>query len=117
MVQLYGNQGKSFLEELVRQGNNSPVCIDKEVLTITTGSLGLANIPVDATHAEIQVESTNTSDAVRYWYNGSAPTASVGMKQGDGAYIEITNAENIRKFRIIKGTGGGTTQINVLYFK
>jgi hypothetical protein len=114
---MFGNQSKSYLEKLVRQGNNSPVCIGKETFTVTTGALGLANIPTEATHVEIQVESTNTTDAIRYWYDGSNPTASVGMVQGNGAYIELTNAENIRKLKVIKGTGGGTTQMNVLYFK
>jgi hypothetical protein len=117
MGQLFGNQNKSYLELLVRQGNNSPVCIGEETFTVTTGSLGLALIPTDATHCEMQVESTNSVDAVRYWISGTAPTASAGVVQGNGAYIEITNAENIRKFRVIQGTGLGTTQLNVTYWK
>jgi hypothetical protein len=107
----------ALLKDVIKVLQNEKNAIGWEVLTITTNALSLAAIPSGAVSAEFQVESTNATDAVRYRLDGGAPTSTVGIVQGNGSYIEITTSENIRNFKIIKGAGGGTTTINVTYFK
>ena len=43
---MFGNQSKSYLEKLVRQGANSPVCIGHETLVVsgTSPAGGMARL-------------------------------------------------------------------------
>ncbi len=105
-----------YLKEILKVLSNDKNAIGNQTLVITTSAQSLTPT-LGAISAEIQIESTNTIDAVRYWMDGTIPTGSIGIIQSAGAYVELTTAENIKNFKIIAGTGGGTTQINVTYFK
>jgi hypothetical protein len=94
---------------------NEKNAIGKETLVVDTPAASLT-IPSGATSAIIQIQSTVATTAVRYWEDGSVPTSTVGMSQGHGAVIEITTAENLRNFKIIKETAG-ITQLNITYYK
>jgi len=87
-----------------------------QTLSITSSVKSLT-IPENARYAFIQVESTNTSDALRYWVDGSYPTASTGIVRGNLDCFDIVEAQNLVGFKVIAGTGGGTTHINVQYYK
>ncbi len=112
---MFGNQSKSYLEKLVRQGNNSYTCIGHETLVITGTAQSLVG-NVNATNAIIQVQSTVSTTAIRYWEDGTVPTSSTGFSQGNGAVMELSNQQNIVNFKAIKETAG-TTQIVVHYYK
>ena len=112
---MFGNQSKSYLEKIARQGANSPVCIGHETLVVSGTAQSLVG-NANATDAIIQIQSTVATTAVRYWEDGTAPTSSAGFSQGNGAVIELTNQQNIVNFKIIKETAG-TTSIVVSYYK
>ena len=112
---MFGNQSKSYLEKLVRQGANSPVCIGHETLVVSGTSQSLVG-NANAIDAIIQVQSTVSTTAIRYWEDGTVPTASTGFSQGNGAVMELSNQQNIVNFKVIKETAG-TTQIVVHYYK
>ncbi len=105
-----------YLTKLLQVFINDKNAIGKQTLSINGAAQSLT--PTNgATYARFQVESSNTTDAIRYWEDGSIPTASVGFFQGNGFVMELTTAENIKNFKLIQGTGGGTTSISVTYYK
>jgi len=105
-----------YLTKLLQAFINDRNAIGKQTLTVTTNAQSLTPTS-GATYARLQVESTNTTDAIRYYEEGSAPTASAGWVQANGFVMELTTAENIKNFKVIKGTGGGTTVLNITYYK
>jgi len=104
-----------YLTKILQALTNEKNAISKQTLTVTTAAQGLT-IPSEAKSALIQVESTVTDYAIRYWEDGSIPTSSVGWFQGSTAVFEITTSENLRNFKVIQGTSG-TTQLNITYYK
>ena len=104
------------LKKILQVLSNDKNSIGQETLTVTTGALGLTPTS-GASNALIQVESTNSIDAVRYWQSGASPTSTVGFVQGNGAVIEVTTAEQLRLFKVIKGAGAGATTLNIMYFR
>lgn len=112
---MFGNQSKTYLERLVRQGNNNPICIGKEILSVST--IKSLTIPSGATYCEIRVESSNTATpALRYWMDGSTPTASEGMPLSNLDLMDILNAQNMVNFKVIQ-TGAGTHTLSIQYYK
>lgn len=107
-------QGNQF--QILQALRNDYRAFAKQTLTVTTSVLGLT-VPAGTKYCFIQVESTNTSDAIRYWLDGSSPTASLGFFRANGDAFDITEAENINNFKVIKGTGGGTTYLICQYYK
>jgi len=91
-------------------------CVGFETLSVTSTAKSLASIPATATSATIQVESTITTDAVRYREDGVNPTNTVGKFKSNGDEIEIISAQSLQTFRVIQGTSG-TTQLNISYYK
>ena len=104
-----------YLTKLLQVLTNDVNAIGNETLVVDTIALSLTPTS-GANKALIQVQSTVTTTAIRYWENGTVPTSSTGFSQGNGAVIELTTAENIKNFKIIKETAG-TTQIVVTYYK
>jgi hypothetical protein len=105
----------ALLKDIFKALINEKNAIGKETLTVGATASSLT-IPTGATSAIIQVQSTVATTAIRYWEDGSTPTATIGMSQGHGAVIEITTSENLRNFKVIKETAG-TTQLNITYYK
>ena len=98
-------------------GNNNG-CIGFETLTITTTSKQLASVPATASLAIFQVESTVTTDRIRYREDGVAPTSTVGKFKTHGDEVEVISAQSIAQLKLIKDSAAtGTTQINVTYYK
>lgn len=105
----------ALLKDVIKVLQNEKNAIGNQTLTVDTSALSLT-VPAGATSAVIQVQSTVATTAIRYWEDGTAPTSTVGMSQGHGAVIEITTAENLKNFKVIKETAG-TTQLNIIYYK
>jgi hypothetical protein len=105
-----------YLTKLLQVFINDKNAIGKQTLTISGTSQSLTP-PTGATYARFQVESTNTIDAIRYYEDGSTPTSTLGWVQGNTFVMELTTSENIRNFKVIAGAGGGTTILNITYYK
>ncbi len=104
------------LNRVVELLSPSQVCVGFETLIVTTSSLGLASIPLNATGAIIQVESDALTAAIRYREDGIAPTSSVGKFKNNGDEVELITNQSLQQFRVIQGTSGSTT-LNISYYK
>lgn len=95
-------------------------CIGHEVLALSTGnSTALASVPNGASCALIQVEEVTTSgssNVIRYWMDGSAPTATEGLIRGDHEAFDIMGYDAILKFRAIR-LSANAHKLHVQYFR
>lgn len=116
MNQIFGNQSKSYLELLVRQGNNSPKNIGYQKLTVD-GTVDILTIPSGSTFCQIRLESSVTSGiTIRYRMDGTDPTSTDGMGLSHLESIAVFDAENMTKFKAIQAVGG-VHILHILYFK
>ncbi|WP_438449395.1 hypothetical protein [Gorillibacterium sp. sgz5001074] len=87
-------------------GNNAK---GNETLTINSGTaVGLASIPSGAT----QVLITTETEDIRYWIDGSLPTAFAGHLVVAGSMIELDTSDQLTKFKAIAVSGTATLQIS-----
>ena len=70
-------------------------------------------IPEGANYCLIEVEDAGT-DGIRFWTTGEDPTSSFGFRRFDKEFFDIEGAENIAKFKCIKG-GANNPVINVQF--
>jgi len=117
MGQLYGNQSKSYLSDLLKLGNNSFKAIGYENLSVNSASVFTPTIPTGTKYMEIRVESSVTATvAMRYLITGGTPTAANGMALNHLDLFDITDAQNIQNFKVIR-TGAGTHNLHITYYK
>lgn len=82
---------------------------DNESLTVSTTSLPLtASIAEAYNYALITVET----DAVRFWLDGSAPTASVGHLLNVGDSVLLEGRAEVDRFRVIRVTADATLRVS-----
>lgn len=112
----YGDESKVYLRKLVQQGENNPVAIGYEKLSVTGTAASLAALPPTANFALMIIESTIASVSVRYREDGPAPTSTDGMSRSNTEAWEILSAANLSQFKIIE-TGAGTHNLYVTYYK
>lgn len=119
MTQLFGNQSKSYLSQLVQLGLNSPKAFGYQQLSVDATVKNLT-IPTGATYAIITVESTITSGvAARYLEFGGSGTpvaAGSGMPLYNGTVFDISDAANLNGFQVTR-EAAGTTTLNIQYYK
>lgn len=72
-------------------------------------------VPTNAKYALIVVESDAEGTAVRYWQDGSSPTANEGIPRADQGGLDIVEKQNLINFRIIQAQAG-THNLQVQYF-
>jgi len=84
---------------------SSPNAIGKEKLTVSSTAIGFAAIADKASAALVSVETAN----IRYWADGSTPTATDGMPVEAGDQF-LVNA-NLSAFRAIATGSDATLQI------
>ncbi len=115
----YGNQSKSYLEQLLRLGLNSFKACGYEQITVS-GSIKNLTIPTDAKYALLSIESSNTTSIVaRYLEFGGSITvvaAGTGMPLYNGMVLELTDFANLSGFQIIEESAN-TTILNIQYYK
>lgn len=80
-----------------------------QTLTVSTSVITLT-VPGTATHAFITVEAGD----IRYWEDGSNPSATTGLYLPAGGSAELTNLANLK---FIKASGQPDAAINVSYRK
>lgn len=81
----------------------------KETLTVSSTALPLtANLAESRTHAFITV----AADAVRFWLDGTAPTATVGHLANVGDTIVLTGRAELDGFRVIRVTTDATLSVS-----
>lgn len=91
-----------------------------EALTVSTNSIGLSNIPANATNAYCIVESDNTSGpSIRFLTTGDAPTATTGNPRSANDTFDILSKDDLQNFRVIRDTthSGSTMILHVTYFE
>jgi len=111
MSNLNGNQF-----QILQTLRNDFKAFGYETFTVTTSALPIT-VPSGCRYCFIQVESTNTVDAIRYRVDGGNPTSTVGYFRANGDAFDIIEAENIKNFKVIKGAGAGTTTLNITYYR
>ena len=81
--------------------------------TITvSGTVQLLNLSgafANARAVHIYVDSTAPGKALRYTYDGSIPSAGVGIGRKDNDEFIITEFSNLQKFRVIEEVAATTT--------
>lgn len=114
----FGNQSKSYLSELVRINKSNLIACGQEQLTVAGTAVALASIPADAKYALIEVESSITTPAIRYFElgGGTLPTSSLGIRRSNLDAFDVSGMPNLINFRAIQ-VGAGTHKLNVQYYK
>lgn len=112
----FGNQSKSYLDQLLKQNLNSFKAFAYEKVTVT-GAVTTLTVPDTAKYAEIRLESSNTTSvAVRYLITGEIPTATDGMALNNLDLFDLTDYQNLVNFKAIQ-TAAGTHTLHVQYYK
>jgi hypothetical protein len=75
----------------------------------TVQLLDLTGAKANARAVHIYVDSTAASKALRYTYDGSLPSAGVGIARKDNDEFIITEFSNLQKFRVIQEVAATTT--------
>ena len=82
---------------------------NKESITVSSAALPLtANLADSYSDALITVET----DAVRFWLDGTAPTASLGHKLDVGDVLVLTGRAELDGFRVIRVTTDATLRVS-----
>lgn len=115
---IFGNSEKSYLEGLFRAGQNGFKAFGYEAITVS-GTVQYLTVPTGARYALMKLVSSGTGDAANYLEFNLPVTASVGMPISDGTVFDVTDAQNLAGFNIIKTTAGAafTTVLHVQYYK
>lgn len=87
-----------------------------ETITVSSSSIGFTTGIIDngsgqATYALVSIET----NAVRFWSDGSAPTATVGHPVAAASMIEVCGYGNIKNFRMIRQSADATATVS--YFR
>lgn len=81
------------------QGNRAPTAFETEALTVSTTAVGLTA----ATYARAaSCFFTNTGAAVRFLYDGTTPTTSLGHVLADGGSFSLDGVGNNSQIEFIR---------------
>lgn len=113
----FGNQSKSYLDQLLRQQRYNLTAIGYQQLVVGGTAVALT-VPAGATYALIEVESDLTTPAIRYLELGdlTLPTASTGIRRSNLDGVDIEGRPNLENFRAIQ-ISAGTHKLNVVYYR
>jgi hypothetical protein len=96
-------------------GTASPYA--KEIVTVANTVTSLTSSTYTANGAkEARALITNEAGEVRFWLDGSTPTANEGHILGVGDLTALENLDQIRGFRAIR-TGANSGILSVSYLK
>jgi len=82
-------------------------------LSVLTSAVKTLTVPSGATHAWISVDTGGAATGVRFTFDGTNPTASVGHFLATGQ--ALTFVDNLAALKLIAITGTATIQVS--YFK
>lgn len=85
-----------------------------QTLSVTTGAVVTLTVPPGATHAWISVDSGGAATGIRFTFDGSTPTASVGhlLATGDA----LTFVDNLSGLKMLGVSGTATVQVSYFRF-
>jgi hypothetical protein len=85
----------------------------QHALSVGTGAPTTLTVPATATHAWLSVDSGGAATGIRYTFDGTTPTASVGhfLAAGDA----LTFVDSLVALKMLGVTGTATIQVS--YFK
>lgn len=113
----FGNQSKSYLSKLVRHSDNGFKAFSYEKLSISSAAVFTPTIPDGTRYMEVRAESSVTASVpLRFLITGANPTATDGMALNHLDFIDITDAQNIQNFKVIR-TAAGTHTLHIQYYK
>ncbi len=87
-----------------------------DTLSVAGAAVGLADATgIDADDLEAADEAYLTVEtvAVRFRFDGTAPTTSVGHKLDVGMELRILGAENLQQLKLIRDGSSGTAAVSV----
>ena len=99
---------KNLLREKITSTGKA-IGVEKLTVSTTAVAVSLAAIPTGANYALITVEG----DAMRYYIDGTSPTATDGLKRVDGDTIDLASELDIANFEVISL---GSTVLQIQYF-
>jgi hypothetical protein len=105
-----------FLANIAYSVSNNGVCIGKETLTVDSTVKSLVSVPTGVSYAIMWVESNATGTAIRYWESGDDPSTTDGIGKSNNEAMDVANAENLRKFRVVQAQAG-THKLFIQYYK
>lgn len=111
------DQSKQYLAELIGLNKYNLIGVGYEKLTVAGTAVSMT-VPAEAQYAEIRLESSITTLAVRHLQLGSKtlPVAGTGMPLFDTDVYTVIGYQNLVNFRAIQ-EGAGTHNLNIQYFK
>ena len=84
-----------------------PKRLSSETITVSSTAIPLTTIPGVADSAEISIEA----DTIRFWKDGSTPTASVGHRAYVDDVIPLYTKSELRDFLAIRVTTDATLRV------
>ncbi len=72
---------------------------------VTALPLTAATLALDANRPAVRAWITVEDQSIRYWVDGTTPTASVGHLVNAEGTIEIEGIENLKRFKAISTSG------------
>lgn len=116
MAEIFGNQSKSYLFNLLKNALNSFKSIGYERITVD-GTVKNLTIPAESKYALLVLESNGTGFVARCLQNlGTTVTTTTGMPISNGSVIDITDMQNLVGFQITE-ISSNTTYLHVEYYK
>jgi len=96
-------------------GNNS-VCVGVQTLVID-GTVKQLTVPANANYALIQLESTATGSAIRFWSDGiTVPTTTDGMFRASNEAFDVLSAQTASQIKVTQAQAG-THKLFIEYYK
>ncbi len=95
------------LTKLLQIASTGWRAIGHETITLSTAGVYSLTVPDQARYALMVIEetgSTGTQKIVRFWEDGSNPTASDGIARGDMDAWDVISYSNLKDFKIIRVT-------------
>lgn len=85
----------------------------QETITVSTTSIGFTSALITQGAGDAQLASVSIeTNAIRFFGNGSTPTASVGHPVAAGSTITVCGQANIKNFRMIRQSADATATVS-----
>ncbi len=86
-----------------------PVFTDKESVTVTSASIGLTAATLKG---KIFAHITCESNPVRFWLDGSTPSATVGHRLEAGGVLDLDSAHQLANVRFFAVGADATLRVS-----
>ncbi len=107
-----------YLRRILSKITTENGAISNQTVTFNSAAVFELTVPEQARYALCLLEEVGSSGSpkvIRYFLDGSVPTALVGIVRGDMDAFDIAGYSNLKNFKAIK-VGGGSHTLTVQYF-